>query len=146
MVRYRSEVPFGEGYRDIVPVLVHETFTLGNDDILVYLYQYHLEGKLKEECFELLKKFNNDYIFEETYFSFYSKVLEFLKQKTGKNLKYCLWLANKETVRDYYGEGELPDEDIDAYECSDIILTDLGYDGALYAYEELPNPIEKEEI
>lgn len=145
MVRYRSEIPFGEGYRDIVPVLVHETVSLGNDDVLIYLYKYHLEGELKYDCFELLNRFWQEELAEDIFYKFYEKALDFLKKKTGKNLKYCLWLANKETVIDYYGQGELSEDDIDAYECSDVILTDLGYDGALYAYEELPNPIEKEE-
>lgn len=51
------------------------------------------------------------------------------------NLKYCLWLSSREVVKDLYGG---TDETIDAYNTSSFILSDLGQDGKLFAYEHLP--------
>ena len=36
MVKYRSEEPYGEGYRDIIQVLYHEQYELYNN-ILEYI-------------------------------------------------------------------------------------------------------------
>lgn len=54
------------------------------------------------------------------------------------HLKYCLWLASKSTVLDLYNASE---QDIQKYETSPIILSDLGMDGMLFAYESMPRPL-----
>ena len=57
----------------------------------------------------------------------------------GQNLSHCLWLCEEEYVRDLYGNSE--NDDIVYYETSDIILSDLGISGKLYAYSHEPKII-----
>lgn len=67
---------------------------------------------------------------------FCERILELLNKKTGKDLKYCLWLADLEAVLKLY-----KGVNVDTYETSSVVLSDLGYDGSLYAYEESPTPL-----
>ena len=143
MIRYRSENAFGDGVRDIIAVMVYETYVLGNIDILEYLAQHYLFGKLKEKALQLCSEHNeNGYIddfSEEDWEKLYSSALIQLFLKTKKTPKYCLWLADKDVVKDYYCKN-MKEFDLCAFETSNIILSDLGHDGTLYAYEKWPLP------
>ena len=57
---------------------------------------------------------------------------------TGKMIKYGVWLAELSAVTELYSD-EDSDSDIMEYETSDIVLSDLGYDGKLFAYDVYPN-------
>lgn len=70
---------------------------------------------------------------------FFKELVEEINKVTNKNLKYALWLCDtKEDVYRYDIDGDLKDEDIDAYLESDIVLSDIGSDGKLYGYEIYP--------
>lgn len=131
MIRYRSEIPFGSGERSTVDVLTYEVFDLGNFDILIDL----CEG-VNVVCpnVELLDRIGVRSIVQDA--------VQKLEKLTGFTIPFCLWLADKDVVLDYYGQGQLTEDDIDAYEISEIVLCDLGYDGALYGYKEEPKPID----
>ena len=138
MVRYRAEDTYGEGHRGIVEVMEYEIFELENEDIIDTLGStYFSDNSLKSLEFRSLV--SNQFCSKLTALdsiTFCERVLELLNKKTGENLKYCLWLADLETVLKLY-EGV----NVDAYDTSDVVLSDLGYDGSLYAYEELPIPL-----
>lgn len=146
---YRSEIPFGEGYRNILDVMTHEIYELNNTDILETLKNTILkqEKKLVNDINEILDDIEKNIFFENhceyDIREFMKECLKMINKKYKKDIKYCLWLADKNVVIDYYGKGKLSEDDIDKYQVSDIILSDLGYDGRLYGYEEYPKKEEK---
>lgn len=144
MVRYRSETPFGDGVRDILSVLVHETYEMGNSDIVRYLVENYLFGPLKDDAITLCKEleengFVDDYG-ESDWQDFFLCAIHEINLIKNCNLRFCLWLADKDVVKDYYCKN-CDEYDLCGYETSPIILSDLGHDGALYAYETVPIPI-----
>lgn len=142
MIMYRTESAYGSGVRDIVKVLTFEIFELGNTDILEYVYNnYKLDSKGEAILLEL---FNNweDYASdtEERQTEGVTQFVNALNRYFGVKLKYCLWLADLSAVKELY---EGTDDDILAFGCSPYKLNDLGQDGKLFAYTELPEPIGK---
>lgn len=154
-IRYRTETCYGSGERDAVSVMVYETYELGNTDILNNLENHLLKNNtvLRNQCIDLLEEMiNNGFVEnygEKEWREFYQKVLEAIQKETGIHVKYVLWLADKETVMDSsegYGSYVESEEDIDAYEIGPVVLSELGYDGTLYGYEEYPEPIQNLDI
>ena len=153
-MKYRSETLFGEKYRDAAPVMAHETFELGNTDICSTLRETILRGSKIANDLETLDEYLSnggsdaenakaiEAMFEDEALqvNFFQKVLDEIEKGTGKKIKYCLWLADDPKDLQSYciGEQELFDEDIDCYEETDIVLSDIGSDGKLYGYEEYP--------
>lgn len=121
--------------RDAISVMTFEIEELGNEDILDYvLDNYKLSNELKENIKEYIN--NSDGDLE----NILKNMLSEIKTQTGKDIKYALWLAEKETVIDMY-DGE--ENGIDVYDTKDgVILSDLGYDGILFGFEKLPEPID----
>lgn len=156
-MKYRSETLFGEEYRDAAPVMAHETFELGNTDICRTLRDTILKGSEIANDLETLEEYLNnggsdeenakaiEAMFDEEALQveFFQKVLDEIEKRTGKKINYCLWLADDPKDLQGYciGEQELYDEDIDCYEETDIVLSDIGSDGKLYGYEEYPKKI-----
>lgn len=140
MIRYRSEAPFGEGYRDVVPVMVHEIYEMGNVDILETLISgiYDIPEGLVEDCREIIEdKIESS---EDGVTKLCEKLIREISRNVGHEIKYCLWLADKQVVEDFYCAREEV-FDIDAYETGNI-LSDCGYDGCLYGYKSLPQPLD----
>ena len=137
MVRYRTEDAYGEGYRDIIDVIEHEIFELGNydglDGLQVYFDDTSQESLMFHSLIDSIKDTEHPPLDTK---DFCASIIELLNKKLNRNLKYCLWLADLQAVTDLYGGVH-----IDSYETSDVVIADLGYDGSLYAYEELPLPI-----
>jgi hypothetical protein len=141
---YRSEVPFGEGYRDAVAVIKHEIFELGNDDILVTLRNDILRDN-QEIMDELILRIQHgranlpDNIATE----FCQLLVHAVSSTVGKDINYVLWLCP--TKADVYlyelMDMRLQDSDIDTYETSDVIFANLGQEGCLYGYTELPEKV-----
>ena len=79
---------------------------------------------------------------------FFQEVLAEIKAVTGHEIKYALWLANLEDVKDknFYGKYIESDDDVDAYEIGPVVLSELGCDGTLYGYIALPVCINHEEM
>lgn len=46
------------------------------------------------------------------------------------------------TDRKWYGRDMGDDEDFDSYQVGPVVLSDLGFDGALYGYTEIPVSLE----
>ena len=156
-VGYRSDDLFGDGYRDAVDVIAHEIFELWNADILDTL----ADGVLKDlNIAEDMMRLSNDMQFSKTaYFAdifeekdksiaeekekaFVRKILDAVKEKTGKDVKYVLWLSD--SVDDVIAEYELNDSitEFDEYPTANgVVLSDIGRGGKLFGYEALPNVI-----
>ena len=143
---YRSEVPFGEGFRDAIPVMIHECRGIGNTDILETLKNTYLKGtEYQKDCQELIDELEEygyiEDMAEDDWEVFFKSILGVIEQKTGKKIKYCLWLCNTpEDVIDSYSYGNyiIDYDDIDTYQVSSVVLSDLGRHGKLYGYEECP--------
>lgn len=156
-VGYRSDSIFGDGYRDAVDVMAHEIFNLWNSDILDTL----ADGVLKDmDIAEHLKRLSYDIsspkavyftdileeedksVAENKAKTFVREILDAVKEKTGKDIKYVLWLSD--SVDDVITEYELNDSitEFDEYSTADsVVLSDIGKGGKLFGYEKLPAAI-----
>lgn len=125
--------------RKALPVMLFEITELHNADILEYVSEnYLLPDELKMDVQEIID--NIDDVDEDGCKEVLEQVLFCIEGSTGKKIRYVLWLADKDAVEDMY-EGD--ERDIYAYNVDDaVVLSDLGYDGTLYGFEEMPEPIE----
>lgn len=142
-IRYRTEESPYSSPRKAAEVMAYETFEMGNDDILFTLANSLLKlSKLRTECRAFLDEleregFIDDFSFDDGV-AFYQSVLAEIKNVTGVEVEYALWLADKQVVKEFYGGSEL---DTYAYEIGPVILSELGRDGTLYGYATYPLPI-----
>ena len=160
-MKYRCDYIFGDGYRNAAEVMSYEVFTLENTDILDTLSDTILKDspikndlrilseeinkghKIEEDKESLYDLIENAYDKPSVAVPFFKKVLSEIEKVTGKKVTYCLWLCDtKDNVRKYDFHDEMADDDIDAYEESDIVLADIGSGGKLYGYETNPEPVE----
>lgn len=138
-IMYRSEDSYGSGVRDIIQIMVYEIYELGNTDILEYISEHYLDAEDKKVVAQLIMMIESgDELSEDDIENLCEELVDKINKKTNHNLKYALWLADKNVVEDMYAYDTL---NIDAYNTSDVILSDLGYDGILFAYDEEPQPI-----
>lgn len=154
-IGYRTEQLYGEGYRDAAAVMAHEVFELQNTDILdtisdTIFKNTETGAKLKHLSDVINCKTNDDDLdtfcdeaFEDETIgmAYFTDILDELKNITGKDIKYVLWLCD--SIADIKREYESENIDVkltvfDTYETSDIILSDLGTGGKLYGYEHEP--------
>ena len=131
-IGFRSEDVFGEGYRDAPSVMAHEVFELKNPDIIDTLSSNLMRGS------KILKEAHN-ITDEESGVLFFKEVLKELSKITGREVKYCLWLGDQ--PEDVINEYNVNLDSLNAYIKSDIVLSDLGTEGKLYGYEEMPKPL-----
>ena len=136
---YRSEDSYGSGVRDILDIMTFEIYELKNIDILEYTLDHYLQNSNIKETVENMiadiEIFN-----EEEIYKVCKLIINEINKQTDHNLKYALWLAEYDAVSNIYSFDE---SSIEAYNTSDIILSDLGYDGILFGYDEEPEPIER---
>lgn len=153
-IRYRTESFSGGNYRDAAEVMAFETLELGNADILDYLLSTCLKDRpiaheLKALSDELGgeegEEFIDDMSFEDMR-NFYRRVLDDIRLVTGISVNYVLWLTDKESVQSVYGQYMADANDYDSYLIGPVILSDLGSEGALYGYTELPQPVHEQEL
>lgn len=157
---FRSEAYSGSGVRNILDVMRFEILELENTDILSTCLENPLikDEKLRadiEKAIADLEDCDSDIDLEdESEGSLYwlvNRIVIELRKNSGKDLKYALWLASREEVlkndeNGGYGAGLDPEyPEIDEYATSDIVLSDIGNGGALYAYEDYPKPIKHDE-
>ena len=139
----RIEDAFGSGHRDIADVLNYEIIVLENIDIFECLSVNEvLPIQLRERMISCMNdKLTYGCIQQSTeeLKIFIRQVIESLNESYGVNFSHCLWLCKKKCVRELYGKSAF--DKIDYYEESDVILSDLGVCGKLYAYTYNPNPI-----
>lgn len=136
-IMYRSEDSYGSGVRDILDVMVYEIYELKNIDIPDYILEHYLQGSNIQETVEKLIDDVEAFSEEEVY-KICKLIIKEINTQTDHDLKYALWLADKSVVLDMYAYDSL---NIDAYETSDVILSNLGADGILFAYDYEPEPI-----
>ena len=146
-MKYRSELPFGEGYRDLVEVCTHETYALGNIDIIDglkdgLLQHSYLYGKLRQFSEEYMENGFIDDMSETDWNQFFTECKEELSRIYNIRPDYVLWLAGSyEAVKQYDLHDEVEPNSTDCYEETEYVISDLGFDGALYIYETLPEPV-----
>ena len=142
---FRSEDFNGSGIREPKEVILLETCNLGNTDIWTYcLNHYSLSALTKQYITWLQEAFEEEnkqeipeyyYCIIEFIYTAIDCLLDDLKKQFGKELVYCVWLTDYQSVEKYYGRPTT------MCKKSDIILSDLGKEGALYAYFEEPMEI-----
>ena len=156
-VGYRSDDLFGDGYRDAVDVMAHEIFELQNADILDtladgILKDTDIEEDLKHLSYDIgspravyfadiLEEEDTDTA-EAKAKAFVREILDAVREKTGKDIKYVLWLSD--SVDDVIAEYELNESitEFDEYSTADsVVLSDIGKGGKLFGYEKLPTEI-----
>lgn len=156
-VGYRSDDLFGDGYRDAVDVMAHEIFELQNADILDtladgVLKDMNIAENLKHLSYDIgapravyfadiLEEEDTD-IAEGKAKTFVREILDAVREKTGKDIKYVLWLSD--SVDDVIAEYELNESitEFDEYSTTNsVVLSDIGRGGKLFGYEALPAAI-----
>ena len=162
-IRYRTESYSGSGVRDAASIIAFECVELQNNDILETLISsgYIKNDILRQEMKDLVALNDgtkDEYEVPQSIADLYGcendedvqfaeRILAEVNKNTGKNIRYALWLADYDIVAgrdqqsgDYgYDMGENPDTD--AYEVSDIVLSECDPDGTLYGYESYPRPV-----
>ena len=152
-IMYRSESFSGSGVYEVKKVIEFEICILGNIDILDYcLEHYNLTPTLKESLSELMDFIEKDNVIIEdlddptkidyTYYLI-DRLVDEISMLVGHPIKYAIWLADLDTVREIYSDS---DDDIEAYEISDVVLSDLGEDGKLFGYETFAQSMELGEL
>lgn len=150
---------YGDGYKDAIPVIAHEIFVLNNTDILDTLAETILTNSLLKENIESLSKAISEDIeseelnnfLDEAYdnpeisYDYIKTILNEIKNVTGEDIKYVLWLCDtKEDVQRYAINEKISDDEISIYNISDVVISDIGKDGKLYGYETLSDMIASE--
>lgn len=130
--------------RKAIPVMLFEITELHNTDILEYVMNhYHLPGILMQNIQDYIDNIDDVEEGDENVEYMLKEILGCIEDETGINVNYALWLADREAVEELYDGDEL---DVNAYDIDNaIVLSDLGYDGTLYGFEEMPEPIEDDE-
>ena len=131
--------------RDLKEIIEYEMSALFNTDIPRYVLEnYDLPDDLGQDLRDTLAlEDTGEYPFlvDRGYLQeLIERMVEAVGRSVGKTLRYGLWLAGRDAVRQVYGGGD----DIQAYPAGDAILSDLGYDGLLFAYENNPKPLTTE--
>lgn len=149
-IRYRTEAFSGQQYRDAAEVMAFETFEMGNVDMLETLSKGVLKDSVVlQQCANFINEIDRngfvDDFSPEDGVEFFKKVLSEIQRVTGHDIKYALWLADLDTVKSFYGQDMASEDDYDAYEVGQVVLSDLGSDGTLYGYANFPRPISLEE-
>lgn len=140
-VLYRTESYSGSLVRNLRDIIEYEMSELRNTDIPRYvLGHYDLPEKLRKEIEDTLSlEETGEYPFLRDRYSLRELVKSMIgavSRQTGMKLRYGLWLAGKDAVKRLY----LNDGDVTAYRTSAAVFSDLGDDGILFAYPELPLP------
>ena len=149
-VRYRTEAFSGTGERAAAEVMAFETFTLGNVDILQTLAEGLLKGRgdITNRCWDFIDELNNNGFVDDMgtcdQVDFMKEVLSEVEKVTGVGVRYALWLADKDVVtnRKWYGRYMNDDFDFESYQVGPVVLSELGFDGTLYGYTDLPVSLE----
>ena len=139
----RIDAAFGSGKRNIIEVLVYEIYELNNIDVLeTFVDERKLSNGLCQKMKRVIaQRSTTGHITDskDEIKTLVGQLILSLSNLYGKNLSHCLWLCEEKYVRDLYGKGTK--DTIVYYEVSDVILSDLGMSGKLYAYSYNPKPI-----
>ena len=147
---YRNDSAFGDGVRDAARVVAYEIFELGNIDIIDYILSHvALPEVVADEWRGFLDEYEeNDFVTDENGIPYHAEaknaiakvraLLDEVSRVAKAEIRFVLWLAGEQAVRTRY-DGN--DENMSAYDVSGgVVLSDLGFDGRLYGFAELPEP------
>ena len=138
-IMYRNAEYGGSDVFDAESVILFEIGELKNTYILEYCTNhYDLSDILLDRMKAVIENVES---YEEDTPELVTVVKDLLKEVSRQcktKVRYCLWLASLENVRELY-DGN--DDNISAYKTSDVILSDLGDDGMLFGYSEMPKQI-----
>ena len=140
-IRYRTEMSFNSERRAI-PVMLFEITEMHNTDILEYVRDhYDLPRILKGNIDEYIQNIDDIEPEDDVVKYMLKEILGCIEDETGVNVRYALWLASKKAVKDFYEGNE---RTIYGYDISKgVILSDLGYDGTLYGFAEMPKTVDE---
>lgn len=142
-IKFRNEQFRGSGFRDAFSVIKFELCELQNTGILTTLRDtvFKESDTAIQYLNSLIQNIDKEGGIDERDIE---SILIFIRICTGKNITHVLWLADMDVVmHGMYGTsgGYLQEYDtVDAYKVGSIVLADLGEEGKLYGYEELPKP------
>jgi hypothetical protein len=139
-IRYRTEMS-DSSERDAVSVMLFEITELHNTDILEYVRDnYNLPNILKRNIDEYIENIDEIEEGDENVAYMLKEILGCIEDETTITVNYALWLADKDSVIDNYEGSE---REIYGYKIDNaIVLSDLGWDGTLYGFEDEPEPVE----
>lgn len=148
-MKCRIETAYNGQNRNIESVLMYEILYLHNNDIFDTLVQNkrlskHIRTTMKE-CSNQIKRTGLLQNTKAQIHVLISKLIFELNQIYKSDIKYCLWLADEKDVVQLYAR-ENQTETISYYNESNIVLSDLGQIGVLYAYNDDPTPIKEKVI
>lgn len=137
---YRTESYSGSGIRNIADIIEYEMSELRNTDIPEYiLSHYALSPQTREDLRDILAlRPTGEYPFtgdREDLRNTIKALLEDIGRETGTPLRYGLWLAERGQIERRYSTTK---GDIDGYPTSPVILSNLGPDGILFGYADMP--------
>ena len=141
---YRTETYSGSLERRFAYVLQFEVFVLGNTHIFDELIQNELVGNadlaahMKRMVKELEENGYVDDMPEPDQLEFLEEVRLDISAQTGRDIQYALWLADRACVQKFYGG---TDHDMECYEISDVVLSNLEDSGILFGYVSEPHPV-----
>ena len=133
---YRCEDYSNGDYTEPVEVLAYEMGELGNSDTLAYCYDKYHEQMTAGEIDKLNKdvdKVENG-VSEAEAKKIAENLISVMERVWGIKIVKVMWLATKAAVKELYTFGD--ESEIRAHDTSPYILSDLGYDGILFAYPE----------
>ena len=161
-IMYRTESYSGAGERSAREVIAFEAGELNNADILETLLESGLitdtpsdnpnakntpwwDKSIADKARCMIKEIDEegfvDDMDEDDFLAVADEILASVKEKTGKDIKFALWLCDKEAIATHYGKDMCDEYDYSAYEVGPVILSDLGTDGKLFGYEVMPEAL-----
>lgn len=143
-ILFRTEQYSGSGIRSLPEIIYYEMYELGNKDIPRYILEHYQLPDAQHKALEDTLTIKEKYPFlsdRHNFETLINEVINSIGHQHGMNLRYGLWLAEHQIVQYYYG-GD--DGDIQAYATSPVICSNLGVEGILFAYENLPTPVQND--
>lgn len=156
---YRTEQLYGENHYNPIEVMTHEVFELGNTDILDTLASTILQNSPLKEKLTQISNVINKTINDENInnfcdavtnnpiigHGFFQAILSEIKNITGKQINYVLWLCDTiDDIIESYEQNDMEETMLtifDKYDNGFVILSDIGKQGKLYGYETMPQLI-----
>lgn len=127
---YRKDALKDPKYCDIIAVMHHEIFELERSDILTYILDNYTEVINLSWFYRICSTFNNRAVLTyKAQRKFCTGLVDLLNGYFHAHLKYCLWLVDKPAALE---------QNTTRYKASSFVLTDLGPEGVLFAYEAIP--------
>ena len=137
-------------------VISFEVFELGNTDILDYCLTHYLDSKISKypqfgHTYDIISAINDDDEVHSYWRDQYDNNFEtdsnpikdfilFLETVLKTKINFVLWLAEKTSVETLYMNSSCT---VYEYKTSDVVLSDLGFDGKLFAYKDRPEFIKQ---